>query len=885
MPDIGTNEREFSSLLISWLNDILKTGGHEAKEASGETSVKDDKTLFPDFVLWKSRAENKALTLFELKNTTVHIDDKELLENAMIKAKNLACKYLVTWNVREAAIWDVSKGFPDLINKYPPLVNINSIQDIFIEQTKESLKRRAKEIVQDIDILIQSGKFRAHKLDPILFSAVLKDTVEHLTPEIHKALLHKYQSDKAFKNEFNKWAAEQGIQNYTDQEYFTSASKQIVYRVTGQILFYFALKRQIKSLPDLDISDFDVEKTKQILQDAFEEVRKIDYQAVYEPTLVDDIDWSQEAGLTLQALLKNLAYYDFSNMPLDVIGTVFEELIPPNEQHTLGQYFTPEDLVDFINGFVIQSKEDFVFDPTCGTGTFLVRAYNRFNHLFSLHDHEKLIERIWGNDIAAFPTELTAINLFIRKLDDANNYPRVIRKDFFEVNPGDEVEFPHPRLGIKGGYKMEVPVPMFDGMMGNFPYIRQELIEKAVPGYKKMLSETLAREWLAEYPELFEIPKHAMAGYQKWVESGFDEKMSGKLFEMVEVKLSGQADIYAYMFFHSAKFLKPGGRMAFLTSNSWLDVAYGYELQKFFAKKFKIVAIFESRCEPWFQSASVNTVVTVLERCDDPDEIANHPARFVKIKRKFEDLLPQEDLALEAQQRHIDVDRLVGVIEDETRIGKLIYAYCITEEGPHPKSFSQGEKDFNNLPSPSGRGTEGEGFSGRGTEGEGFSGRGTGGEGFSERGTEGEGFSVESEGSSFSGETSYRYSPKYIIDLARELSQKSNKPEEIMWYLLRDRRFHGLKFRRQHPIDRYIADFYCHEINLVIELDGLVHEEQFQKEYDENRDEYMKASGYNVLRIDADEVMNDCDNVLRLIEDEIIALSQKWRFYRGMPSS
>ena len=71
------------------------------------------------------------------------------------------------------------------------------------------------------------------------------------------------------------------------------------------------------------------------------------------------------------------------------------------------------------------------------------------------------------------------------------------------------------------------------------------------------------------------------------------------------------------MFFHVAKFLQNNGRMGFITSNSWLDVSYGFELQKFFLKKLKIIALLESRCEPWFEDAAVNTVVTILEKCDD----------------------------------------------------------------------------------------------------------------------------------------------------------------------------------------------------------------------------------------------------------------------------
>ncbi|MCD6594741.1 N-6 DNA methylase [bacterium] len=672
MTKIKTNEREFQGYVLKWINDIIKSGSYEVKEASIETGVKDVTTKFPDIILWKSREAQNAIATIELKNTLTQIDDRELLENGSKKGANLKCKYLITWNVRESALWNISKGHADLIHKYPAIIAIRTIQDILRPDAQGALRARAREIIEDLDIHITTGVFRAIPLDENLFAGVLHETVEHLNPEMQKALISKYKTDRNFQKELQKWARIQGIRKYDNEEFFTSISKQIVYRIIGQVLFFFALKRHNRTLPDLELSDFDIKKAQDVLQNAFEKVRKIDYQAIYEKNLIDEIDWNTDAAITLQNLLKNLAYYDFSNMPLDVIGGVFEGLIPPNEQHALGQYFTPVRLVDLINGFVVRSGNDEVFDPTCGTGTFLVRAYNRYRELTRTKTHEEIIQKIWGNDIAPFPAELSNINLFIRNLDDANNFPRVLPKDFFDISPGDKIEFPHPRMGTQDGYKMNVPIPQFDGMMGNFPYIRQELIEKTNKGYKQKLVTIIAKEWLAEYPDIFEIPKWAKADYDRWIKGGAKPETVGELFESVELKLSGQADIYAYMFFHAATFLKPGGRMAFLTSNSWLDVAYGYELQKFFTRKFKIIAIIESRCEPWFQNAAVNTAITVLERCDDEKALKNHKARFVKIKKKLAELLPQKDLILQAQQRHLNVDKLVNIIEDDDLIGKEI---------------------------------------------------------------------------------------------------------------------------------------------------------------------------------------------------------------------
>ena len=62
--------------------------------------------------------------------------------------------------------------------------------------------------------------------------------------------------------------------------------------------------------------------------------------------------------------------------------------------------------------------------------------------------------------------------------------------------------------------------------------------------------------------------------------------------------------------------------------------------------------------------------------------------------------------------------------------------------------------------------------------------------------------------------------PRYVVDLARQLRKDQTTAEQLLWACLRDRRIAGAKFRRQHPLGRYIADFYCHEANLVIELEG-----------------------------------------------------------------
>jgi very-short-patch-repair endonuclease len=91
--------------------------------------------------------------------------------------------------------------------------------------------------------------------------------------------------------------------------------------------------------------------------------------------------------------------------------------------------------------------------------------------------------------------------------------------------------------------------------------------------------------------------------------------------------------------------------------------------------------------------------------------------------------------------------------------------------------------------------------------------------------------------------------PHYIIDVARELRKNQTPAESLLWERLRNRRSNGLKFRRQHHIGRYIVDFYCAELRLVIELEGGIRQTPDQKEYDENRFDFLEANDMNILRL------------------------------------
>jgi len=89
----------------------------------------------------------------------------------------------------------------------------------------------------------------------------------------------------------------------------------------------------------------------------------------------------------------------------------------------------------------------------------------------------------------------------------------------------------------------------------------------------------------------------------------------------------------------------------------------------------------------------------------------------------------------------------------------------------------------------------------------------------------------------------------------------------MVWCVLRNRKFFGLKFRRQYPIDRYIVDFYNHDYKLVVEIDGDSH--NGKKKYDKNRNDYLVASGYTVIRFTNEQVEENVEYIIRSLHDWI----------------
>jgi very-short-patch-repair endonuclease len=108
---------------------------------------------------------------------------------------------------------------------------------------------------------------------------------------------------------------------------------------------------------------------------------------------------------------------------------------------------------------------------------------------------------------------------------------------------------------------------------------------------------------------------------------------------------------------------------------------------------------------------------------------------------------------------------------------------------------------------------------------------------------------------------------KSLKEKRKALRNNLTPAEAKLWQLLKGKQCAGRKFRRQHSIGPYIVDFFCYAEDLIIEVDGSIHDDSIQKLNDSQRDQYLRKHGYQILRVKNEDVLQNPKRVLKAIKD------------------
>ena len=632
---VKRNERDWAGQLISWIKSEIENKRTVFQDATNDTGVRmaSGRTKFPDILLFVDKVSGVIFNGWELKFPDTPVDDPEMLKNALEKAQKLQSDSFVTWNGAEAIIWGIHDKIDSIdkltrIKVYPKVPTISTREDLAdprkYAKHEQLLRARAIDILHDLSSLYRSGVLKPAVNVSGTITEAIRQASKIIVPQFQQEIKTKKGMDNQFREAYQQWK----IYESSTLEILKSSSRQkemvdpeeilakfTFYNLIGKIVFYLTLCENMGNvLKPIQISQG---VDKELLNTYFDEAKRIDYQAIFKPYFTDDIPYTGVVNEALCSLLSSLLEYNFRLLPTDVIGNILEHLVPEEEKLKFGQYFTPELLANLVAYPAIKSADDVVFDPTSGTGSFLNAFYRILKFYQSDKAHSTLLEQVWGNDVSHFPAILSVINLYKQDVSNVDNFPRVIREDFFNLSVGQKVCFPSPKAGSP---PVAVPIPMFDGMASNFPFIQQEDIPS------KKLSD------------------HFREQFQQ-SQSAFGEDTAFKINE--------RSDYFTYCLYNAYRFLKPEGRLSVITSNAWLGKEYGLQFKKFLLDNFHIKYIVRSTAEHWFRDSQVSTIFFVLEKAKAGE--ATH-TKFVSIKEKLNSLFSDKQQIQEVEDFYGDID-------------------------------------------------------------------------------------------------------------------------------------------------------------------------------------------------------------------------------------
>lgn len=254
--------------------------------------------------------------------------------------------------------------------------------------------------------------------------------------------------------------------------------------------------------------------------------------------------------------------------------------------------------------------------------------------------HRELLGQLYGIDINSFPAHITAMNLAMRDVSHPTSEMNIIVKDFFKIMPNQKVFTPYTIRTPEGEIRREILIPLVDAVVGNPPYTRwTEIPEEIQEAIKSKIAETLKKYNLT-------------ARVRQGIEPG----------------------IYLHFIIWAHAFLKPGGRLGMIISDSWLQTDYGIDFGRFLLDHFKVKAVIDISARV-FPIPLIGTCILLLEK--EPEG---------KSRDKNQTILLYLNVP---KGSNFDVEGLLEIIETPERAGEGISIKVVEQ-----KSIKEGQSKW-----------------------------------------------------------------------------------------------------------------------------------------------------------------------------------------------
>lgn len=548
--------------------------------------------------------------VIEVKRDDIYPREHEVVKQARGYADELDAEFYATCNSNDLFLYH-DQGEIEMQDVDFYYFNLREVQ---LEEAIPQLLGVVEHVHEEQSLPDQSERERV--------VGVLRSFHSSIWPSYAALAEKKHGRNERFTQQFDEWVAENDYASLDEDEQFEIAGKQYAYLLTNKVLFYEVVREKTKPQYDPEVGDTVVEietesgfeldslhehttlsNLENHLQNQFETiVEEIDYEPIFDSgsSLFADFPQNKKTLRTLEDFLSNIEAEEIVALDEDLLGEIYEELIPIDERKALGQFYTHPKIAETISDWSIQPKNDGyprVLDPASGSGTFTVEAYKQVADMAPTASHQEIVDHLVAIDINRFPLHLTALNVASQNISERTDRLHLFHDSFFNIDP--ETAFLETSR-VDGG-EQEV-LGTFDAVIGNPPYIDQGSL----------------------YPT-----KEHFRNHLKEFGNGKSPYHDG------DKRLSKRSDAYVYFVTHGTQFLDDGGRLGFIIPTKWMMTGYGEDFQEFVFSEYKLEAVvgFGARA---FEDAFVDGALILLEKCEDEEERRQNTTKFIQIRDSME---------------------------------------------------------------------------------------------------------------------------------------------------------------------------------------------------------------------------------------------------------
>lgn len=588
---MSAKEAKFHGILFTRLFDYI-----EEKDTLFEEPV-SEKTTDSGFAdIFIPSALNGEIVI-EVKNDDIYPRDHGVVKQARRYTDELDADFFATCNSNDLFLFH-DQGEIEMADVDFYYFNLREVQ---LKEAIPQLLGVVEHVYEEESLPDQTERER--------IVGVLRSFHSSIWPTYAALAEKKHGRNEKFTQQFDEWVQENDYGDLNDEEQFEVTGKQYAYLLTNKVLFYEVVREkveqnEIKTASGFPLDPLHEETTlsnlERHVQNQFETIiEEIDYEPIFDSgaSLFADFPQNKKTLRTLEDFLSNMGAEEIVELDEDLLGEIYEELIPVDERKALGQFYTHPKIAQTLSKWAIQHNEKEhprVLDPASGSGTFCVEAYNRLDRMLPDSSHQQIIDHIVAVDINRFPLHLTALNLASQNISKETDRLHLFQDSFFNIDP-DTQFLESSRID---GEKQEV-LGTFDSVIGNPPYIDQG--------------------------SLYPSKEHFRNHLKKFSSNSASPYYNGNK------RLSKRSDAYVYFVTHATQFLNEGGRLGFIIPTKWMMTGYGEDFQEFIYSEYKLEAVvgFGARA---FEDAFVDGALIMLEKCEDEEERRENKTKFIRVR-------------------------------------------------------------------------------------------------------------------------------------------------------------------------------------------------------------------------------------------------------------